>query len=317
MEQLFEEYTQIVLQEELDSLANGVQYETNAPLRVEQNPSLKPFEDSERIDHEPDHLLCAGDEPVVVLDTKYYAADDDPTADAYTRSRMFAYGFLLDLQQMAFLTPLAEPQTRILREGGNVKVVSANGAESFSVGAYRQAIQSYLHELLDGYITYAEDYDQLLIDVRERIVHIECRDDYTDADDSTVWQVITNLEPEQNREGRFARYITKAIGRSYAPVDYRSLGRHDRRRVKERLRDMILAAPDKTDYILPAYVPKEEIDDLNALVETDCEHDHEYDDSRMSIIRMYALMDTAEGRPQILDKKEAALRWRLSKQHRR
>lgn len=316
MEQLFEEYTQIVLQEELDALTSGVQYETDVPLSVDQNPSIKPFKNSERIDHKPDHLLCAGEEPVTVLDTKYYAADDDPTADAYTRSRMFAYGFLLDLQQMAFLTPLAETQTRVLRGGGKVEVISAKDSGSFSVEAYRQTIQSYLADTVDEYVTYAKGYDQLLRDVRKRLVHREYQGDYTDTDDPTVWQIITDLEPEDGQEGTFVHNITRAVGPSYAPVDYRSLEARDRRRVRERLRDMIFGAPDEADYIVPVWVPEEEIDDPDTLVETDCDHDHEYDSSRMSIIRMYALASTPDGRPQLLSQKEAALEWRLAKQHR-
>lgn len=316
MEQLFEEYTQIVLQKELDALTNGVQYQADVPLSVEQNPSLKPFDDSERIGHEPDHLLCAGEEPVAVLDTKYYAADDDPTADAYTRSRMFAYGFLLDLRQMAFLTPLAKSRTRSLRDGGEVEVISATDSGSFNVETYRQAIKSYMAGAVSEYVTYAEGYDQLLRDVRERLVHREYKEDYTGVDETAVWKIITDLEIEDGQEGLFAFYIMSSIGRSYAPINHRSLDKRDRNRVKEELREMILNAPEETDYIVPVWVPEEEIDDPDRLVKTDCEHDHEYDSSRMSIIRMYALAATTEERPQLLSQKERALRWQPEKQHR-
>jgi 5-methylcytosine-specific restriction endonuclease McrBC regulatory subunit McrC len=316
MEQLFEEYTQIVLQEELDGLTNGVQYEADVPLSVEQNPSLKPFDDSNRIDHEPDHLLCAGEEPIAVLDTKYYAADDDPTADSYTRSRMFSYGFLLDIRQMAFLTPLAKPRTRSLRSGGKVKVISATDGETFNVETYRQAIESYLADAVGEHVTYAEGYDDLLDDVRRRLVHKEFKQDYTDIDDADVWDIIADLDIKEGKEGLFAYYIMKAIGNSHAPVDFRSLDKRDRNRVKEQLRDLIRNAPDETDYIVPVWVPEEEVEDPDTLVETDCEHDHDYDRTRMSIIRMYALTATADECPQLLTQTESALRWRPEKQHR-
>jgi len=316
MDQLFEEYTQIVLQEELDALTNGVQYEADVPLSVEQNPSLKPFDGSERIDHEPDHLLCAEEEPVAVLDTKYYAADDDPTADSYTRSRMFAYAFLLDLHQMAFLTPLAKPRTRSLRNGGEVEVISATDSGSFNVDTYRQAIESYLADAVDEYVTYAEGYDKLLRDVRKRLVHREYRGDYAGADETDVWKIITDLDVEEGQEGVFAFYIMNEIGKSHAPISHRSLDKRDRNRVKEQLRDLILNAPDETDYIVPVWVPEEEVDNPDTLVETDCEHDHKYDSSRMSIIRLYALTATTGERPQLLSQKESALRWQPEKQHR-
>lgn len=316
MEQLFEEYTQIVLQEELNNITSGVQYNASAPLNIEKSPSLKPFKNSGRINHEPDHLLRAGNKPVAVLDTKYYAADDDPTADAYSRSRMFAYGFLLDLRQMAFLTPLAEPQMRTLREGGEVHVISASGDDSFSVEAYRQSIQSYLSEAASDYIAYSEGYNQLLKDVRERLVHKKYDDDYTDADESVIWDIIANLEVKDGYEGQFVWYVTSAIKRSYAPIDHRSINPSDRGRVREKIQDVIVEAPDKADYIVPVWVPEEDVSDPDALVKTECEHDHEYDSSRMSIIRMYALMGRSEGRPQLLSQTEIAVEWRLAEQHR-
>jgi hypothetical protein len=316
MEQLFEEYTQIVLQEELDSLTSGVQYDANEPLNVEQNPSLKPFEDSERIDHEPDHLLYAGDEPIAVLDTKYYAADADPTAESYTRSRMFAYGFLTDLRQMAFLTPLSEPHTRVLRGGGEVRVVSASEGEYFSVEAYRQAIQSYLSDAAGDYVTYVEGYDKLLTDVRERLVHREYNEDYTGADDSVLWQVITELEPEEDQEGLFVHQVMNSVARSHAPVDYRSLSPRDRGRVKNQLRDVMLEVQGDADYIVPVWAPEDDVNNPDELVETDCKHDHAYDDSRMSIVRVYILTETSEG-PQLLGTEETALEWKPARQHRR
>lgn len=315
MDQLFEEYTQIVLQEELDALTSGVQYETEVPLSVEKNPSLKPFDDSNH-KHEPDHLLCAGEEPIAVLDTKYYAADDDPTTDSYARSRMFSYGFLLDLRQMAFLTPLAKPQTRSLRNGGKVEVVSATDSGSFNVETYRQAIESYLADAVDEYLKYTEGYDNLLRDVRKRLVHKDFDENYVDIDDTDVWDIIADLEVTEGREGWFSYNIMKEIGSSHAPVDYRSLDKRDRNRVQEQLRDLIRNAPDETDYIVPVWVPEEEVEDPNTLVKTDCEHDHDYDRTRMSIIRMYALTTTANERPQLLSQTESALRWRPEKQHR-
>jgi len=229
---------------------------------------------------------------------------------------MFAYAFLLDLRQMAFLTPLAKPRTRSLRNGGEVEVISATDSGSFNVDTYRQAIESYLADAVDEYVTYAEGYDKLLRDVRKRLVHREYRGDYAGADETDVWKIITDLDVEEGQEGVFAFYIMNEIGKSHAPISHRSLDKRDRNRVKEQLRDLILNAPDETDYIVPVWVPEEEVDNPDTLVETDCEHDHKYDSSRMSIIRLYALTATTGERPQLLSQKESALRWQPEKQHR-
>jgi 5-methylcytosine-specific restriction endonuclease McrBC regulatory subunit McrC len=148
MESLFEQYTQVAIEEELDSIKTYDHRDRTTNVSAVRSPTLQPFEREPQIYHQPDHAVEEGDETIAVLDSKYYAEGKDPVKTGGSRSRLFSYAYLLDTAHMAFLTPLGEPRTRtVAQTGAELRVVAPDGVR-FSLQAYHDAVRSCLHDTL-------------------------------------------------------------------------------------------------------------------------------------------------------------------------
>lgn len=148
MESLFEQYSQVALEDELTAIKNYDQLGQTENVSAVRSPTLQPFENETQVYHQPDHAIEEGDETLAVLDSKYYAEDKDPVKSGGSRSRLFSYAYLLTADRMGFLTPLNEPRTRtVAQTGAELQVVTPDG-KGFSLTEYHTSVREYIHEVL-------------------------------------------------------------------------------------------------------------------------------------------------------------------------
>ncbi len=149
MESLFEQYSQVVIEQELAYIKSYDHLDALADVTPVRSPSVNPFEDEKKIHHQPDHAVQEGDETIAVLDSKYYAEGHDPVKESPSRSRLFSYAYLLHSDQLAFLCPLLEPKHReVAQTGADLEIVSLEG--EFTLEGYSEAVYEYLHKILAG-----------------------------------------------------------------------------------------------------------------------------------------------------------------------
>mgnify|MGYP002762445568 CR=1 FL=1 len=147
MESLFEQYSQVVVEQELSYIKSYDHLDKLADVTPVRSPSVNPFEGENKIYHEPDHAIQKGDETLAVLDSKYYAEGHDPVKESPSRSRLFSYAYLLDSDRLAFLSPLLPPKHRTVSQtGAELQIVSP--ADEFSLHGYDSAVNHYLQEVL-------------------------------------------------------------------------------------------------------------------------------------------------------------------------
>jgi hypothetical protein len=147
MESLFEQYSQVVIERELNYIKSYDHLGDLDDVTPVRSPSVKPFEGEGQIYHEPDHALQEGDETIAVLDSKYYAEGHDPVKESPSRSRLFSYAYLLHTDRLAFLCPLLEPRRRrVAQTGAELQIVSPAG--EFALDSYDEVIHDYLHGVL-------------------------------------------------------------------------------------------------------------------------------------------------------------------------
>ncbi|WP_336022443.1 5-methylcytosine restriction system specificity protein McrC [Halobellus salinisoli] len=147
MESLFEQYSQVVIERELNYVKSYDHLGELDDVTPVRSPSVKPFEGEGQIYHEPDHALQEGEETIAVLDSKYYAEGHDPVKESPSRSRLFSYAYLLSADRLAFLCPLLEPRRRrVAQTGAELQIVSPDG--EFGLSAYDEVVHEYLHGVL-------------------------------------------------------------------------------------------------------------------------------------------------------------------------
>lgn len=147
MESLFEQYSQVVIERELNYIKSYDHLGELDDVTPVRSPSVNPFEGEGQIYHEPDHALQEGDETIAVLDSKYYAEGHDPVKESPSRSRLFSYAYLLHADRLAFLCPLLEPRRRrVAQTGAELQIVSPE--EEFSLEEYGEVVLNYLHDVL-------------------------------------------------------------------------------------------------------------------------------------------------------------------------
>lgn len=148
MESLFEQYSQVAIEDELEAIKNRDQLDQTANVSAVRSPTLKPFEKEGQVFHQPDHAVEEGEETLAVLDSKYYAEGKDPVKSGGSRSRLFSYAYLLNTPRMGFLTPLGEPRKRIVSQTGAELQVISPADDHFTLDGYHACVQNYLHEAL-------------------------------------------------------------------------------------------------------------------------------------------------------------------------
>ncbi|WP_367996076.1 5-methylcytosine restriction system specificity protein McrC [Haloferax volcanii] len=147
MESLFEQYSQVVIERELNRVKSYDHLDELADVTPVRSPSVNPFEDEYEVYHQPDHAVQEGEETLAVLDSKYYAEGHDPVKESSSRSRLFSYAYLLHADRLAFLCPLLEPKRRrITQTGAELQIVSPEG--EFSLDGYDAVVHEYLHDVL-------------------------------------------------------------------------------------------------------------------------------------------------------------------------
>lgn len=149
MESLFEEYSQVVLEHQLDKIEGYDYLGALSGVAMRGSPTVTPFEGEGDVFHQPDHELIEGDETLAVLDSKYYAEGKDPVKRSPSRSRLFSYAYLLEADELGFLCPLMEPKERtVVQSDARLRVVAPRTDAGFSPSAYEAAIHDYLFDVL-------------------------------------------------------------------------------------------------------------------------------------------------------------------------
>lgn len=148
-ERLFQEYTQRVIELELDALRAVDTLGILDSTECRSEPTLRPFTGDSSFIHEPDHLLVDDDEPLAVLDSKYYGTGKNPLDDGDARSRLFAYTHLTGVTNTALLTPGYHEETYEFRDApGVVDVLSPEPDDFFTHEAYTEQVRAYLRRVL-------------------------------------------------------------------------------------------------------------------------------------------------------------------------
>jgi len=184
MANLFEEFSQIVLEEELSKLESNPLYDDFDDARVEGEPQLRPYVDTNQAWHQPDHVLYKGDEPVAVLDSKYYPETRDPSMIRPDREQIFSYAYLLDVDRLGFLCPEGNGRRDLRYREGEVAVIGSS--RNFTTESYRDTIRSYLLTVLEGDL----NESQLVADFRD---HSVC---HPEVEDISVEKALTREELE-------------------------------------------------------------------------------------------------------------------------
>lgn len=156
MESLFEQYSQVVIERELERIKSYDHLNELDDVTSVGAPSVIPFEGEDSVYHQPDHALQEGEETLAVLDSKYYAEGHDPVKESSSRSRLFSYAYLLHADHLAFLCPLLEPRRRqVTQTEAKLAVVSPD--PGFSLDTYSAAVHNYLYDVL------VEQYPELQV----------------------------------------------------------------------------------------------------------------------------------------------------------
>lgn len=144
MESLFEEYSAIVLEEELNDLKQSPMIRGLDGVTVEKE-SYQLFKDGDiTYSSQPDHVIKSADRAVAILDSKYYAKDTNPLKGSWSRSRLLSYGFHLETDKLGMIAPLAEPNSYpFAGRSGELTIISPDEDE-FSTEGLRRAVRDYL-----------------------------------------------------------------------------------------------------------------------------------------------------------------------------
>lgn len=267
MDQVFESFTQIVLEEEADRLNNFSTPDIEQKITVEKEPTLQIYDDDTVGTYRPDHVLKEGDENVAVLDSKYYSPDNDPSKQRNARSRMFSYAYLLDVDEMAFLCPSGETISRdlALREG-EVTLVRPGG--DFSIAPYRESIRDYLESQFD--------VDRLLEELRNDL-HYPIAHQHVDTIDLGDLEQNPSLQIEEDQMHASAHGVLRsAIQQSGIRFD--NVPRKHRHGLLQQLQEELVLS-DRYDFCIPFFVSDCSDEDLS----------HKGDDWKGEAIKYYNL----------------------------
>ncbi|WP_049982430.1 restriction endonuclease [Halorubrum sp. BV1] len=154
MESLFEQYSQVVIERELNYIKSYDHLGELDDMTPVRSPSVNPFEGENEVYHQPDHALQEGEETIAILDSKYYAEGHDPVKESPSRSRLFSYAYLLHADRLGFLCPLLTPRRRrVVQTGAELQIVSPE--DGFTLDSYDEVVHEYLHDVL------VDDYPEL------------------------------------------------------------------------------------------------------------------------------------------------------------
>lgn len=244
MDQVFETFTQIILEKEVKRL-NNQSSAFEGHISIEEEPTIQIFNDSSDASYRPDHILKNHDNVIAVLDSKYYSRHNDPSLIGEVRSRMFSYALMLNTTKMAFLCPFGKTISRELDlRDGKVTLVRPGG--DFSIRSYRRSIREYLESHFD--INHA--IEEFRDDFQYSIAHNDAN--ITNFDD--LYRSET-LQIDKCDPLSFARGVRKsAIDKSNKVSRFDNIPKNERQRLLQELKEK-LALDDEYNYCVPFFVP--------------------------------------------------------------
>lgn len=205
MDSLFESYVRLALDEELESL-RSTPFITGLDDVSISKKSYRLFDDEELTrSSQPDHVITEGDQPVAVLDSKYYAEGKSLLESSWARSRLLSYGFQLETDQLGMVAPQATPgQYQFKQRSGTLHIIAPND-EDFTTEGLRTSIRQFLRN------TVADEQDMgVTDDLKSRPI---C---HPDVQTSTVQEAIASPALQTESLIDDARLILK-----YATTDAR------------------------------------------------------------------------------------------------
>jgi 5-methylcytosine-specific restriction endonuclease McrBC regulatory subunit McrC len=147
-ESLFEQYTQIAVEQELSSIQKQDHTGRTRDIVAVRSPTVRPFAARPRVHHQPDHAIEEDNDTLAVLDSKYYARESNPVTEGSSRSNLFSYAYLLDSPHMGFLTPLGQSMSLNIDQTGAELQVVAPSDRKFTLEGYHRAIKTYLQHTI-------------------------------------------------------------------------------------------------------------------------------------------------------------------------
>ena len=242
MANLFEEFSQIVLEAELSKLESNPLYDGFDDARIDAEPQLRPYTDTNQAWHLPDHVLYKGDEAVAVLDSKYYPETRDPSMIRPDREQIFSYAYLLEVDRLGFLCPEGNGRRELRHREGEVSIIGSR--QNFTTESYRDAVRSYLLTVLEDDL----EESQLVADLRNYTV---C---HTEVGDVSVEEVLTREEFELEDMVSLSRSIFEgAISKSNEVRVRRNLSKEIRFSLPRALKKA-LTDHEEYDQCIPVFI---------------------------------------------------------------
>lgn len=245
MDQVFETFTQLVLEEEVKRLNQLSPHDVDGKITVEYEPTLQIFDGDTVGTYRPDHVLKNAREVVAVLDSKYYSRDNDPSQQGEVRSRMFSYAYLLNASEMAFLCPFGDTISRelALREG---KITLVRPSGEFSIDSYREAIRNYLESQFDIDRTIEELRDDLHYPTAHQAVNTIDLDNLGKS---------SSLQVNEENITSFARGVRRAVIRQSAEAArFDNISKTRRHNLLQHIRNELSSA-NQYDFCIPLFIP--------------------------------------------------------------
>lgn len=251
METLFEKYTQHLLDDIASGIVEGDLFVDGHEVAVEGKPKLSAYTDHAGVYHQPDHLLKKGESVLAVLDTKYHSDNADPTTQTGSRSRMFSYAYLLDVDEMAFLMPSSPQRERsVAGRDAFVRIISPikkdTSEEQFTTDGYRDAIRQYLEEILSHQL----ERHGLFKEIEERGI---CHDQLTRSTPYSYSELPDNLSMNKLQNRQQKRSILKQAAKESNDVkNHRALSKRSRHELIGKIRNSI-TDHEKANYCIPIF----------------------------------------------------------------
>lgn len=203
MDSLFEEYSQVALEQELESIKQADYLGILADVTVKSEPDQYPYVESKTYKRNPDHVLTVENEkqwtgyrnegvvqypddsiqertrefqgtdehgsPLAVMDSKHYNKERNPMSKSSARAQMLSYGYLLAAGRLAFLTPFGPSREYTLETGAVLNTITPDSS-SFTTKQYRHALRKYLLKVLTAEFG---DIVSVFVDVDENALALE------------------------------------------------------------------------------------------------------------------------------------------------
>lgn len=158
MNDLFEEYTQVRLEQILADIKKFDYYNEISDVQVKHEPKYPVFRSSQPFKgdphHKPDHVLVdtGGESPyegltgevIAVMDSKYYKTR--PLKKPNLRHQLLAYRELTATDYLAFVTPEAKQLTHTTHSGAAVAELGCT--EAFNLDAFDATLRQYVEDRL-------------------------------------------------------------------------------------------------------------------------------------------------------------------------